>query len=77
MKSKIIEIRYWIELTELQMEILEEKCASDFITYMENQTRAENIVWGYHFGYSIFITLHYEDSLDKVIEFLEENLGTE
>lgn len=75
LKSKIIEIRYSIELTELQMEILEEKCASDFITIMEHQTQAENIVWGYHFGYSIFVTLHFESSLGKVIKFLEDNLS--
>jgi len=85
----IIEIRYSIKLTESQWDILDEKCrtgidADVFVTEMSNQTRAENIDWNEMFGSAIFLSLNTNDnqiniqySINKVIKFLEANLGTE
>lgn len=77
MNPKIVEIRYSIKLTETQSDLLLNKSEADFITYMENQTNAENIVWIFD-GMAIatiFFSLPYENSISKVIEFLEETLG--
>lgn len=80
MHSRIVEISYSIKLTETQSDILGEKNAADFITYMENQTPADKIGWvssKFQEFYIFFVTLPYKDSIEKVIEFLEESLGTE
>jgi len=84
LNPKIVEIRYSIELTETQSDLLLDKCASDFITYMESQTHVNEIVWVFGMVVAtIFFTIHQDtkisgqDSIEKVISFLEETLGTE
>ena len=80
MLTKIVEIRYSIALSETQSDKLTDKAAVDFITYMENRTQADKIGWISSYNNQfliIFVTLGYENSIETVIEFLKETLGTE
>ncbi len=79
LKPIIIEISYSIALTETQSDLLLDLNAENFKTYMENRTQADKINWQSSYNNEfliIFVTLNYRESIEKVIAFLEETLGT-
>lgn len=79
LNPKLVESSYSIALTETQSDKLAELDATNFITYMENRTQADKIGWvsSYNNEFQIiFVTLNSKNSIEQVIEFLEETLGT-
>lgn len=78
MNPIIIEISYSIALTETQSDKLTDLNADNFKMYMENRTQADKINWQSSYNNEfliIYVTLNYRHSIEKVIEFLEVNLG--